>query len=66
MTITERLRRMKPGEVITLPSTALAGIKSMTLSRLRKELIAERADWVVGAQNPYTGEFKVRRITKEA
>lgn len=66
MTITGRLRRMKPGEVITLPSTALAGLKSMTLTRLRRELIAERADWVVGKQDPMTGEFKVRRITKEA
>lgn len=61
---TEALRSMKPGEVIELPAKALAGLKATILTRLRNELIMERADWEIGKISEDTGRFRVKRITK--
>lgn len=61
---TEALRSMKPGEVIELPAKALAGLKATILTRLRNELIMERADWEIGKISEETGRFCVKRITK--
>lgn len=62
--VTQRLREMKPGDTLILPARRLTALRSTVLNRLRKELIAEKADWVIGKQDPITGEFAVRRITR--
>ena len=61
---TQALRQMKTGEVIELPAKALASLKATILTRLRNELITERADWEYGQINKDTGRFRVKRITK--
>lgn len=61
---TEALRNMKTGDVIELPAKALAGLRATILTRLRAELIMERADWEIGKINEETGRFRVKRITK--
>lgn len=66
MTVTGRLRAMQIGEVIILPAKSLTALQSTILSRLRKEFVAQKADWVIGKQDPITGEFQVKRITKES
>lgn len=62
---TDTLRQMKPGDTITLPAKALAGLKSSILTRLRQEFVAEKKDWRTGAQDKETGEFTVTCYTRE-
>lgn len=59
---TERLRRMKVNDTITLPANLLAGLQASILTRLRKEHIAVGANWKVEKQDPITGTFEVRRV----
>lgn len=64
-TIAGQLRQMKPGDRIVLPAKAWTSLKACTLSRLRREFMAERRDWKVGEQDKRTGEFPVVCYTRE-
>ena len=61
--VTKTMRGMKTGEVVVFEARQRTTVKQ-TKYRLREEMLAEKADWIVGQQNPTTGQFKVQRITR--
>lgn len=61
--VTDTMRGMQTGEVVVFEARQRTTVKQ-TKYRLREEMLAEKADWIIGAQNPTTGQFKVQRITR--
>lgn len=61
--VTKTMRGMQTDEVVVFEARQRTTVKQ-TKYRLREEMLAEKADWIIGQQNPTTGQFKVRRITR--
>ena len=61
--VTKTMRGMQTGEVGGVEARQRTTVKQ-TKYRLREEMLAEKADWIIGQQNPTTGQFKVQRITR--
>lgn len=57
------MRAMQTGEIVVFEARQRCTVKQMKY-RLREELIAEKADWIIGKQDPTTGKFKVKRTTR--
>lgn len=64
--MTKTLRNMKPGDMVTLPASAIASVTSSAIPRLRKEFFAERKDWKILPQDQETGNFTVLCFTRES
>lgn len=61
--VTKTMRAMQTGEVVVFEARQRTTVKQ-TKYRLREEMLAEKADWIIGKQNPTTGQFRVQRITR--
>lgn len=61
--VTKTMRGMHTGEVVVFEARQRTTVKQ-TKYRLREEMLAEKADWIIGKQDPTTGQFRVQRITR--
>jgi hypothetical protein len=63
MNVTDTMRKMRTGEVVVFEACHLGAVRAAK-TRLRAAYIVDKADWAIGEQNPCTGQFNVRRITR--
>lgn len=61
--VTKTMRGMQTGEVAMFEARQRTTVKQAKY-RLREEMLVEKADWIIGKQNPTTGQFRVLRITR--
>ena len=60
--VTDTMRGMQTGEIVVFEARQRTTVKQ-TKYRQREEMLAEKAEWIIGKQNEQ-GQFSVQRITR--